>query len=159
MKKRAISQIVNCPPWERFVANFKQRSIDECWEWHGAVGRNGYGRFAAYGRTGGAHRFSWHLYCGPIPAGLLVCHHCDNPKCVNPAHLFLGTQRDNIHDSVKKGRMKSNGHACRCLTTEQVAQVRQFGQEGLNLRQIAVQFGVSRTTINRVLLGQRYVDV
>ena len=79
-------------------------SPEECWPWAGlqAEVRPGF----KYGRYGGryAHRLSWERHCGPIPSGMVVCHRCDNPPCVNPAHLFLGTQRDNIHDSVQKGR-------------------------------------------------------
>ena len=82
---------------------------DGCWEWTGT--RHSWG----YGLLGGrrkvhlrAHRVSWEIHFGPIPAGLYILHHCDNPRCVRPDHLFLGTHRDNMADMVKKGRWRLN---------------------------------------------------
>jgi len=84
-----------------------------CWLWCGEVNPKGYGRVTLVlnGRTGRgaarrlmAHRLSYEQHKGPIPAGLLVLHRCDNPPCVNPGHLFVGTARDNLHDMIRKGR-------------------------------------------------------
>jgi hypothetical protein len=76
-----------------------------CWEWAGAAGPQGYG-FIKHkdGAQLRAHRVAYELVYGPIPPGMFVCHHCDNPGCVRPSHLFLGTQRDNMADMVAKGR-------------------------------------------------------
>lgn len=79
-----------------------------CWLWQGTRTRAGYGSF----RKIHAHRVAWELTYGPIPQGLCVCHHCDNPPCVRPGHLFLGTQADNIRDAVRKGRMPGNPTPC-----------------------------------------------
>jgi len=75
-----------------------------CWEWIGAQTRFGYGQFRSNGIVRGAHRVSWEIHNGPIPGGLWVLHHCDNPSCVRPDHLFIGTRTDNMRDAFRKGR-------------------------------------------------------
>lgn len=93
------------PVAERFWS-YVQRG-DECWTWIGARDANGYGRLSLPGRgTIGAHRVSWELHRGEIPDGLCVLHRCDNPPCVWPEHLFLGTHADNVADRIAKGRSR-----------------------------------------------------
>ena len=94
---------------EKFFSGFTAGNINECWEWqkglHG-TGIHSYGNIGHDRKKRYAHRTSWEIYKGKIPHGMNVCHHCDNPKCVNPSHLFLGTSKDNAIDCSKKGRFK-----------------------------------------------------
>ena len=82
------------------------RSADGCWPWRGCRGRDGYGAVTIGGRKLRAHRYSYSICVGPIPSGLLVLHSCDNRVCVNPAHLSVGTQKDNMRDCVERGRTR-----------------------------------------------------
>ncbi len=91
-----------------------------CWEWLGYRDQKGYGKVNRDGKMQGVHRISWHLFRGEIPAGMFICHHCDNPPCVNPDHLFVGTNQDNLNDMMAKGGKWrdtcSHGHTMRLGT-------------------------------------------
>lgn len=80
------------------------KTRDGCWEWTGALNGAGYGITRVKGTSYRAHRYSYQIHVGPIPKGMLICHKCDNPKCVRPDHLFVGTPKDNSQDMVSKGR-------------------------------------------------------
>jgi hypothetical protein len=97
-----------------------------------------------------AHRYSYEIHRGPIPAGQIVRHTCDNPGCVNPAHLLLGTQRDNIQDRVRRGRNGIPG-AKRKLSPENIERVRLLAKDGVYQRDIAAMFGVCQRTINKIV--------
>jgi hypothetical protein len=95
----------------------------KCWIWHGSKNGDGYGCLSFMGKSMGAHRASWLIHNGEIPEGKSVLHECDNPPCVNPAHLFLGTQGDNVRDCARKGRIRGGkGHSLTRLYTGKIIQ-------------------------------------
>lgn len=139
---------------ERFWSLVDKRNSDECWEWQGADTGRGYGSFSVKNLCSRAHRFSWIIHNDIIPPhesyhGICVLHKCDNKKCVNPNHLFLGTQADNMKDMANKGR--GNGKATAKLTPEQVLEIKAILASPRHwpstLRQIAKDYGVSHNTI------------
>lgn len=101
---------LNAPREERFWLRVKKGAPDECWEWQGATVGEGYGSFFDPGGTRRAHRFSMELLLGrKLRSNELVCHHCDNPPCVNPAHLYVGSAQDNVDDMMARGRHCHHG--------------------------------------------------
>ncbi len=93
---------------QKRIANFwlkVKKSQNGCWEWTGSFSQNGYGRFSIHPKCYKAHRISYFLMHGEIPEDKFVCHKCDNPACVNPQHLYLGTAKENTHDMIEKGRL------------------------------------------------------
>ena len=137
------------PLAERFWPKVAKQP-DGCWIWQAAIRPNGYGHLAA-SRRGipplKAHRVAYELTYGPIPAGMLVCHTCDVRACCNPAHLFLGTQRDNNLDKVRKGR-ESRPNAK--LTPAQVKAIRERLRAGESQRAIAREHGLDPSTISNI---------
>lgn len=93
----------------RFAEHVRIADGDACWEWTAGADQNGYGHFnmSPQRRRERAHRVAWELAHGPIPGGMMVCHHCDNPSCVRVSHLFLGTHEDNMRDRQAKGRTRN----------------------------------------------------
>jgi len=89
-------------PWRERI----EKQPGGCWLWTGSINKDGYGQVRIDKQTLKVHRLAWEEVNGPIPDGLRVCHHCDVPACCNPAHLFIGTQRDNVTDMINKGRFK-----------------------------------------------------
>ena len=128
-----------------------------CWEWTGAKHYKGYGFISEGGRNTLAHRLSFKLHRGPIPHGMLVCHSCDNRCCVNPDHLFIGTNADNMADMVAKGRqqkVKGSDHGRARLTENDVIAVRE--SVGIRRRDLAKKLGVSRSTIDDIFLRRSW---
>ena len=149
---------------ERFWS-FVGDDPDKCWEWSGhrltQESTGEYGTFWADGKTVRAHRWAYEQFVGPIPEGLVVRHTCDNPPCVRPSHLVVGTQKENIADSVRSGRFcvprptelnrgELNGNSK--MTNAQVEELRSLytGKRG-EQTQLAERFGISKTQVGRLL--------
>lgn len=148
---------------ERFWSKVKRAGVDECWEWQASRRRRGYGQIGARGRTSAAaHRVAWELTHGPIPDGLWVLHRCDNPPCVNPAHLFLGTAQDNVADMNAKGRANHvRGERARGarLTEDQVRCARALRRAGAGVRALERAFEVSHGAMMQLLNGSTWTHV
>ena len=136
-----------------------------CWNWTASRKPAGYGHMSWNGRENGTHRISWELAHGAIPDGLFVLHACDNPRCVNPAHLFLGTHQDNVTDMMRKGRsvnLRGEQHGNCKLSDAQVAEIRRRYEAGdTSCRKLAAEFEVAPSNINKIVLGmgrQRHDD-
>lgn len=122
-----------------------------CWTWQAGKDRQGYGIFAGP-NSARAHRASWELFRGPIPSGAIICHHCDNPGCVNPAHLFLGTPKQNTADMLRKGReAKGARHGLAKLTDQKVRDIRRLHGAGVSQYDLADLFRVSQPAIGAIV--------
>src|SRR5215831_69343 len=165
----------------------KVQKSDGCWLWTAAKQRTGYGKISAGGAGAGlllAHRVAWELANGPIPPGLCVLHHCDNPPCVNPIHLWLGTIKDNGLDMSRKGRGVLQKHPERAargkqngaythpekvlrgervgrskLTAEQVKEIRSKYSDGVRIAQLAREFGVCWSNVKWIVSGVHWAHV
>ena len=145
---------------ERFWAKVHIRGPDDCWPWLGC-GDGRYGKFWSGSRQERAHRYSYQLRFGSVPNGLCVCHHCDNPRCVNPAHLFVGTMLDNMRDAASKGRMAVGvQHGRTTLNADQVREIRgSYVRWSTPLRELALRFGVSIGTIYKIVKRRTWRQV
>jgi hypothetical protein len=144
------------PPEDRFWINVLMGlSYESCWNWIGYKTIDGYGRFRGYNNKKIlAHRFSWKLHYDNIPKDLFVLHHCDNPACVNPRHLFLGTHQDNANDSKRKNRrFRARGEISSLskLTTQNVLDIRQRSWNGERNCDLAKEYNVDPSTIYSIL--------
>lgn len=157
---------------EQIAVRLERDSLPEpntgCWIWEGSVdGRTEnaagipYGRIFVGSRRGGfrgfrfAHRVSYETFVGPIPPGMNVCHHCDNPLCINPSHLFVGTDRDNARDREKKGRgvyvgVSGSRHHNSKLTEANVRDIRRRLEGGASVRALSEEYGVNERNIRKI---------
>lgn len=157
----------NAIPLEtKFWSRVQRHNHDECWIWGGTIGQHGYGILSISGRPLRVSRLSWEINVGPIPEGLCVLHKCDNPACVNPSHLFVGTLKDNTQDMLRKGRAKytvpfrGSAHRDAKLNEEQVAEIRRLYSTGsISQDKLGRQFGVCQKTIHRIIYRTRWKHV
>lgn len=151
---------VRMTPQQRFDAQYMPEPMSGCWLWIGSVSDRGYGKIYANGKHLSAHRFSWMLHFNEDPHELLVCHKCDNPQCVNPDHLFLGTVQDNAWDKMQKGRhdgyfvdKRGSRHPGAKLTEDQAREAK-FSQRPVC--ELALEFNVHRATIASIRAGDNW---
>ena len=152
---------------EKQLRNFwkKVNKADGCWNWTAGKTKKGYGHFGVNGKLLLAHRVSWEISNGQIPHdgsyhGICVLHRCDNPACVNPSHLFLGTNADNNRDKAVKGRCNSpvgEAQGLSKLTADKVRQIRRLNAVGdTTLHKLGATFGVHFTTIHDIVRGRTW---
>lgn len=135
--------------------------LDSCWEWRGSLNAYGYGRLGitvdGVKMRYPSHRLSWAIHYGIIPDGMFVCHKCDNRMCVNPEHLFIGTQVENMHDMVKKNRQsKGEGHGRSKATIKNVIAIRRMRKDGYSFSEIARKFSLSIKGVWLIATGEKW---
>ena len=148
----------------RFWSGAEITSADSCWVWKRKTGKRGYGQTSVYqnrkSRTALAHRVAWQLTYGEIPEGMHVCHRCDNPSCVNPSHLFLGSPFVNVHDMITKGRrvlVRGESSPNSKLTIDQVRWIRANSDRSTG--ELARQLAISRQSVRDVIAGRTWKHV
>lgn len=152
--------------------NAKIDKTDNCWNWTGSIDSGGYGFFIKTldkkSKVYKAHRFSYQHFKGDIPSGLLILHKCDNRKCVNPEHLFTGTQVDNMQDCIRKGRFKIVSDKFKAkgenagnvkLNTEKVIKIKKMIRDGIGNRVIAKEFNVVHGCISNIRVGKSWKHI
>jgi hypothetical protein len=148
----------------KLLSKISVDSVTGCWNFNGSTAGRGYGQIYGYPKTKLAHRVSYELHKGAIPSGLCVCHKCDNMKCVNPDHLFLGTVAENNQDMIAKGRgvqsnlphPKGELHPRTRLSDVQVSEIRELcSNSGMTQTQIGELYGIKHAHVSRIKLLQR----
>lgn len=138
------------PLAERFWEKVDKRSPDECWIWKGNKSPQGYGFIVTDQKMYRSHRVCYELCNGPIPKGMYVCHRCDNPQCVNPSHLWLGTPAENNRDRANKKRNNHTFgelHPSAKINSADVVEIRKMAEQGVRQRDIATLYGITQHSV------------
>jgi len=147
---------------DRFWAKVDRRGPNECWEWKEYRDRDGYGAFNLGGRPYGSHRISLLLATGAIPDGMLACHKCHNPACVNPRHLYWGTPADNVRDMIEAGRERylfGEDNPCSRLSWDEVRRIRDDYARGvLSQAKMGEEYGLSQRAISKVVRNETWAS-
>jgi len=149
-------------PVSRFWSKVdKSEGPDACWVRQASADKDGYGYIRFNGKhSQKAHRVAWQITSGSIPRGMHVLHYCDNPCCVNPKHLFLGTNDDNMRDMVSKGRQSRGRSHCHAKLSERhVREIRRLSDKGVSHRVMAEKFSVTRACIGKAVRGETWGHV
>jgi hypothetical protein len=148
------------PKRDRFEDKIIRIPEAGCWLWMAYVGKDGYGHFSWATRTSRlAHRAAWEIFCGPIPDGLDILHRCDVRCCVNPHHLFLGTDVDNAKDSVQKGRRAAFVGVDNPSVKLSVEQVLAIRSSTISQKEAAKKYGVCQATISWIRTGKHWTHI
>lgn len=149
-------------PEKHFWPHVKKGDVNDCWEWQSEISAKGYGRVSRHcGTRSNAHRVSWIIHYGEIQGNLFVCHKCDNRRCVNPSHLFLGTNNDNMQDKIKKGRsfvLSCEDHPRAKLTGHDVREIRRLIKT-TTTAELAAYFGISQSTVRNIVSGKTWKNL
>ena len=139
----------------------KVNKTDSCWLWTAGTERRGYGHYWLNGKTIKAHRYSYSLTNGPIPSNMVICHTCDNPSCVNPDHLFLGTTLDNIQDRQSKNRQAKGSKSSKSkLNATQVLEIRNlYATTNTTCKELANKYNVSDNAIRLIIVRRNWKHI
>jgi len=160
-----ITGVIDKKDFGRFLSKVKV-SENGCWNWIAGVTEDGYGHFWLNGKTVRSHRLAYRMWVGNILDNKIICHHCDNPACVNPKHMFMGTTQDNVTDRETKHRgnhtppiLIGSKHPKSKFIESDIVKIRELRKSGLECSKIALIYGVVRQTIHRICTNNGWKHV